>query len=767
MADKELTARELKQNLTQAKKDAADIAKSSKTIKDSLADAAKSLTKFGGVTGFGNSVATGILGKRGMGAGGPGGMPGPGDLQSSLYRPGVGLTDFTNFAAGMSRGMANFLPEISSTIQRAGTYYNATIMGGFRGAQRISRGDVENATFGTLAQMNGITSSGSSAMVANILANQGMVAGSDVYSRTVRSVGNAARYLNMSNESAATAIGGLGTGVMSANIMRNFGIYTSDPITGKERSMSDIFEELATRLTRPGSNPTAEDVQNSIRKGALGAAIASSGLSAEQQTLFKQYMIERAGGNKMDLSDQKEMKKLMDSQNLPGPGSGIMAMNDNPLNAMMDLETSEEGAEKAATPAYIAGMRGATSTLKGLDFVAGNLAKTLGLVTSNLQTVLGGRTVQGLMGMAGSSLDLISVGLKALMEADPTKISMAIAGGAAVGTGTVGLASSAATFGVGNIAGNYFGASGATAGKGGGDSATTSMNSELLGNLDKGGYSIGGSPVEITQALAGTLKVSGYDYMSTTDSGAKHDGIDYAAKLDQEIYAVAAGTVVETETTAKPSRTEKGNLEFTGGEWGNYVKIEHGLSKNKKTLYTIYAHLNKLAPGIKPGVKVTKGQLIGFAGRTGKATGVHLHYEVKEGGNPVDPRKLRDLLPSSSGNTFGLSSEQVSQANNLAMGLQALFSGDISGALSKFGAAFPSLGISGDVGSKYGMPGGTSPGMSASNNGAAPAPGGITNNVGGITVNIKEATPESAKKFAEYVKEYLESQTLTSNLGSY
>lgn len=767
MAERELTARELKQNLTQAKKDAEAIAKSSKTIKDSLADAAKSLTKFGGITNFGNSVATGILGQRGMGYGVPGGMPGPAQLQSSLYRTGVGLTDFTNFASGMAKGVGNFLPEVASTIQRAGTYYNATIMGGFRGSQRISRGDVENATFGTLAQMSGITSSGSSAMVANILANQGMVAGSDVYARTVRSVGNAARYLNMSNESAAAAIGGLGTGVMSANLMRNFGIYTTDPVTGKERSMSDVFEELANRITKPGTNPTAEDVQNSIRKGALGAVIASSGLSGEQQTLFKQYMIERASGNKMDLSDQSEMKKLMDSQNLPGPGSGIMAMNDNPLNAMMDLETSAEGAEKAATPAYILGIKTATGTLKGLDLVAGTLAKTLGLVTSNLQTVLGARTVSGLTGMAGASLDLISSGLKALMEADPTKISMAIPGGLAVGVGTGGLAAAGATYGTGNVFGNFLNLSGADAGgKPKGDSPDSAMNAELLGNLDKG-FSIGKASADIGQALAGKLSIVGYDFNEKTDRGRTHDGIDYKAKLDQEVYATAAGKVVEVKDGLKPSVGSGKKLEYTGGEYGNYVKIEHGLSKNGKTIYTVYAHLNKVASGIKAGKEVKKGELIGYAGRTGLADGVHLHYEVKEGGVAVDPRKLRSILPSQAGKSFQVSAQQMSQIGNIYQGLQALFSGDVAGGLSKLGSAFPSLGITGDIGSKYGLSGGTSPGMSVSNNGASPAPGGVVNNVGGITVNIKDSSPEAAKKFAQYVKEYLENDTLTSNLGSY
>jgi glycosyltransferase involved in cell wall biosynthesis len=88
--------------------------------------AAKSLIKFG-LMRQGNVPSGG-----GSSGGGGGGMPNQADMQNSLVRPGVGLTDFTNFAAGMAKGFTNFLPDVSSTIQRAGNYYNATIMGGYR-----------------------------------------------------------------------------------------------------------------------------------------------------------------------------------------------------------------------------------------------------------------------------------------------------------------------------------------------------------------------------------------------------------------------------------------------------------------------------------------------------------------------------------------------------------------------------------------------------------------------------------------------------------
>lgn len=763
MADKELTGRELKQNLTQAKKDAEAIAKSSKSIKDSLVEAAKALAGFGGArAGF---VASGPASYKGGGGGGGGfgsggSMPNQSNMQNSLYRPGVGLTDFTNFAAGMSKGFMNFLPEVGSTIQRAGTYYNATIMGGYRGAQRISRGEVENTTYGTLAEMGGITSAGSSANVANIFANQGMVAGSSTYKQNVRAVGNAARYLNMSNESAAAAIGGLGTGAMSANLMRNFGIYTSDPNTGQERSMADVFEDLASRLSRPGTTATAEDVQNSIRKGALGAAISASGLSQEQQQLFKQYMIERAGGNKMDLSDQSQMKKLIDAQNLPGPGSGIMAMNDNPLNALMDLETSAEGAEKAATPAYIAGIKAATIQLKGLDLIAGTLARTLGVVTSSLQTTLGARTTQGLLGMAGAGINLASSGVQAMLDADPTGISKAAAGGVALGVGAAGakMATDMSTFA--SVLG-LFGGSGANAGSGpgSGDKAMEASSlSDILKTADKnvragGGSTSVGKPIEGGKILTNFGEATSFE-------GEKipfHDGIDYVAKLGTPVRAVADGKVVKLVKGRPPHKTGAD----TGNTWGNYVKILHD-SVNGKTQHTVYSHLQDVY--VDQNQEVKKGDVIGTLGKSGKASGPHLHFEYLLDGKATDPKNFK---------TTGKKSEplynasQIQSAISMTQAIQSLFSGDISTGLSKLGSL---LNIS-TGGSTYGTSG-SSPATGTGNTstgGTAPTAGGgnVTNNVGGITVNIKEATPESAKQFADYVKDYLENQTLTSNLGSY
>lgn len=68
--------------------------------------------------------------------------------------------------------------------------------------------------------------------------------------------------------------------------------------------------------------------------------------------------------------------------------------------------------------------------------------------------------------------------------------------------------------------------------------------------------------------------------------------------------------------------------------YGLTVEISH-----RRGVSTLYAHLSDLAPGVRPGATIVAGNAVGRTGRSGNATAVHLHYEIKIDGRPVDPLK--------------------------------------------------------------------------------------------------------------------------------
>jgi len=103
-----------------------------------------------------------------------------------------------------------------------------------------------------------------------------------------------------------------------------------------------------------------------------------------------------------------------------------------------------------------------------------------------------------------------------------------------------------------------------------------------------------------------------------------HRGTDFAAPMGTPIMASGDGVVIRAK--------------WCGGG-GNCIKIKHN-----STYSTIYAHMSKFASGIKSGVRVKQGQVIGFVGSTGKSTGPHLHYEVIQNGKKINSQKLK--LPS-------------------------------------------------------------------------------------------------------------------------
>ena len=71
------------------------------------------------------------------------------------------------------------------------------------------------------------------------------------------------------------------------------------------------------------------------------------------------------------------------------------------------------------------------------------------------------------------------------------------------------------------------------------------------------------------------------------------------------------------------------------GAYGNYIRLRHN-----STYKTAYAHLSRYGKGIKAGAKVKQGQIIGYAGATGRVNAAHLHYEVMMNDQQVNPLTL-------------------------------------------------------------------------------------------------------------------------------
>jgi murein DD-endopeptidase MepM/ murein hydrolase activator NlpD len=115
---------------------------------------------------------------------------------------------------------------------------------------------------------------------------------------------------------------------------------------------------------------------------------------------------------------------------------------------------------------------------------------------------------------------------------------------------------------------------------------------------------------------------SGFGYRRHPLLGIKkmHTGVDWAAPVGTPIMAAGNGTIEVADRH--------------GGN-GNYVRIRHGNGYK-----TAYSHMSRFATGIKKGMKVHQGELIGYVGTTGFSTGPHLHYEVLINSRFTNPLKL-------------------------------------------------------------------------------------------------------------------------------
>jgi murein DD-endopeptidase MepM/ murein hydrolase activator NlpD len=114
--------------------------------------------------------------------------------------------------------------------------------------------------------------------------------------------------------------------------------------------------------------------------------------------------------------------------------------------------------------------------------------------------------------------------------------------------------------------------------------------------------------------------------------GAFHAGIDISVPTGTPVHATADGTVVSAEWA---------------GEYGRMVVIDHGSG-----VQTYYAHMSRLEA--IAGQWVHRGEIIGRSGSSGRATGAHVHYEVRRAGTPINPSQfLRATYASAPKREYG------------------------------------------------------------------------------------------------------------------
>jgi hypothetical protein len=738
-------------------------------------------------------------------AGKLGGGGGGGNLMSgSLAKFGGAL-----MGAGIATAGAAFtaMPALSQVVERATGFYNAGVMQG-----GMAQGTMLNRLTQGLGKF-GIQSPMATAQLAQFYGQSGIRIGSQYEGGLTRAVGNAASYLNMDSNRAASALAGLNSGAGSGSLLRQFGIFTSDPRTGRMYNQTQIFKQLSGRLTAGRGKASVSDVQDSFFRGNLGATLRDSGLSEDQQQLFYQYELSKAAGINMDLSSSKSMaaaKKELESRGLI-----------NPQNSMNQIAASEESVLQSYQAPYLQGLKDAVPLIEAMNNALKSVPDIVKQLAGTGQAVAGtnaGSAAMDLFGQAGSALlgaagsflggraggsggkavgSLASRGLKMFKVAGPVG---ALAGGAVLaadaaggqGWGTKQFSSDMGSV-IGGLAGGALGSLLGPVGTFAGGALGSLAGSAIGGMFGSGGgyegYGAKGAPgstsannkdhPKFVKPASGNI-TSGYGPRKAPTAGAStfHRGVDIANAMGTPIGSAADGKVI-----------------FAGpnGSFGNHVKVQHGGG-----YVTTYSHLSRI--DAKRGTSVVAGQRIGSMGTTGVSTGTHLHFEVLRNGANIDPATVvaglsigsgvtatvtgggggkgkktaaqakaattAEMLASMSENRGGLLGISNGVLNGVSQGIDNILSGvnqneDILSGNVTGGVSTGNRGTS----AKYTGQGGgnSSSSMSTAEVSLGGSTGGRNNVV--INVNIARASDDEARRFAKMVKNILEEESSMAKIG--
>ena len=614
-------------------------------------------------------------------------------------------------------GINAMMPDMGATMSRASGYYNAAMYGGFSGSRRL----LEQTTLRTLG--NGMTGVGSDANVAAILAQSGISPLSSVYLNNVRNVKNSALMYGISNEQAASSLAGLTAGPTSGMLMSAYGINTSDPRTGKMLSEQKIFEQFYQRATAGRGKATVAQTEDSLHRGFLGQAIANSGLDETEQRKLAQYFIGKAGGSTIDLSNNTTTQKLLDQNAANG--------NANPLRGVYQQNQISTRQQGKSEQGFISGLEAATTQLEGLADAAGNIASVFSGIKGYTSTASQNPMVQGISNFVNSMFG---------------------GGGTPAGMSTSSIGSLGS--GVALNTANTGGSTPKTSGK----AATGASRSSASLN----------GPIRMILPLQGNPKMTCRYGTKDTNHPSGHNGNDYAVAVGTAVYAAADGKVIHA------SGTTQNTYKSGDRSLGLQVHIDHG-----NGVVSIYGHLSSVSVGV--GQDVSQGTMIGASGNSGFSTGPHLHFQVNEGGNHVDPNRYLGASNSgsysssntstSTGASSGSSLATNSGANIVGTGVSGVNSSqtNVATMLSSYspppsvftGGGTPE-GVSGASGLVTAYTG-NSQSNSYISSGKSGAP--YKNHVQ-INLTIAKASDTEAHAFAQKVKRILEQDNLMNSMGA-
>jgi murein DD-endopeptidase MepM/ murein hydrolase activator NlpD len=297
-------------------------------------------------------------------------------------------------------------PDLALTMQRSVGFYQAGLK-----SPGINRAQLERATFG--AMDGGLSSRGSDAAVAALLAGRGYMPGSSNYLQTAAQVGGAFKYLGMDNAAAASSIAGLQSGAMGANLYQ-YGISTYDAATGKDKTPGQIAKQLMSAMTGGRGFSSVEALQESRLRGNLGANMSTMGFDAGQQEILYQAMIDLTAGRNPDLAVRG---------NAQGGGNANTA-----LAAAGRLSSSETRLMMTAEESMIKGFENAADTVEAFNKQLEKVIEPLGY----LKGLIGGVGGTNVGAALSTSITMLISGLKEIIPLLPKTMPK---GGATSGFG--------------------------------------------------------------------------------------------------------------------------------------------------------------------------------------------------------------------------------------------------------------------------------------------------------------------------------------------